>query len=62
MENLVYLYVLMNPKTSSEKIYSFWERSKIFREYEKPEKTTLNAWVIEIKQELISKGIRVKLN
>ncbi len=60
--NLVYLYILTNPKTSTEKIYSLWQRSKILREYERPEKEILNAWVTEIKKELINKGIKLRLN
>lgn len=62
MENLIYFYILNNPTTSARKIYSFWRKSKIFREYEPPQPEILSNVVKEIKQELIDKGIRLKLN
>lgn len=39
-----------------------WQRNKILREYERPEKELIEQWVLEVKQELIEKGVRLKLN
>ena len=64
MENLIYLFIITNRnpnRVTADLIYRMWERSKILREYEKPEIEQITMWVRETKQELIEQGIKLKL-
>jgi len=65
MQNLLYFYIIShkNPhRITAGVIYNMWGKSKILREYERPEKMIIRGWVNEIKAELIEKGIKLKIN
>lgn len=59
--NLVYLYVLINPETTADRLYNNWKNNKVFMEYNRPDINTINLWFADIYEELEARGIK-KLN
>lgn len=47
IKELVLLYHHYNPSRTAKQIYVIWEKSKIFKEYERPEVTQLVDWIKE---------------
>lgn len=58
--NLVYLYVLLYPDITVEKLFKYWKKSKIFKDYNKPDINTLKLWFADIYDELEEKGIKMQ--
>lgn len=52
MENLIYLFMLVHPATTADRIYNYWEKDKVLQEYPKPKKAELHAVVTRIKAEI----------
>jgi hypothetical protein len=58
LENLVYLFVLVYPKTSAELLHRDWKKNKILREYNRPPVETLRLWMQDFREELGEKGVK----
>lgn len=57
--SLVYFYILNNPEITADKLYENWKKSKIFRDYNRPDINTVKLWFADIYEELAEKGIQV---
>lgn len=52
MENFMYFFLLVYPTANPKKIYKFWEKQKVLKEYPKPEEKELEAMVLRLKSEI----------
>jgi len=59
MENLLYLFLLIHPATTAERIYSYWPKHKVLAEYPRPEKEELTKTVNLLKTEIRTMLIQV---
>lgn len=50
LKNIVWFYHLLKPKVGAKVIYHIWERSRLFREYDRPNLTAISEWVEEFNQ------------
>ena len=57
LENLVYLFILLHPKTDADMLYDSWKSNKIFGEYNRPSRDILRLWFIDIQEGLEDQGI-----
>lgn len=52
LKNLVYVYFLACPKSTSKDIFEKWYKDSVLAEYTRPEFTLLDKWITEFRLEL----------
>jgi hypothetical protein len=57
MFEFIYLFMLVHPATSADRIYHCWYRDKTLLEYRRPAKDKLKVIVKQVKTEFIEQGI-----